>query len=59
MNGGEENDGAQEMLQQGAGLLFEIAPVCDGSSALAERLTGMVYELEDISSELSSMNEDV
>ena len=59
LNGGEESDGAQEMLQQGAGLLFEIAPVCDGSSALAERLTGLIYELEDISSELSSMNDDV
>ena len=58
INGGDESDGAMNMLQQCTALLSEISPVCEGSGGLAERLSSMVYELEDISSELSSMNEE-
>ena len=58
INGGDESDGAMNMLQQCTALLSEISPVCEGSGGLAERLSNMVYELEDISSELSSMNEE-
>ncbi len=58
INGGEDSDGALNMLQQCAGLLYDISTVCDGSGALAERLSAMVYELEDISSDISSMNDE-
>ncbi len=58
INGTDDSDGAAGMLQQGAGLLYDVATVCEGSSSLADRLSSIVYELEDISSELSSMNDE-
>ena len=58
INGGDETDGALSMMQQSAAFLAEISPLCDGTGALAERLSSIVYELEDISSELSSMNDE-
>lgn len=58
INGGDESDGALNMLQQSAGLLYGISQVCEGSGGLAERLSGIVYELEDISSEMSAMNDE-
>lgn len=58
INGGDETDGAFSSLQQCAALLAEISPVCEGSGGLAERLSSIVYELEDISSDISSMNDN-
>ena len=58
LNGGDDSDGALNMLQQGAAMLAEISPVCEGAGGLAERLSSMVYELEDVASELSAMNEE-
>ena len=58
INGGDESDGALSVLQQSAALLAEISSVCEGSGGLAERLSSMVYELEDISSDISSMNDE-
>lgn len=58
INGGDESDGAFSMLQQAAALLSDISPFCDGAGGLAERVSSIVYELEDISSELSSMNDE-
>ena len=58
INGDDEKDGALSMMQQSAALLSEISPVCDGTGGLAERLSSIVYELEDISSEINSMSDD-
>ena len=58
INGDDEKDGALSMMQQSAALLSEISPVCDGAGGLAERLSSIVYELEDISSEINSMSDD-
>ena len=58
LNGGDDTDGAISMLQQCCGLLLDISSVCEGSSDIADRLSGIVYELEDISSEISSRNDE-
>ena len=58
INGSEESDGAMSLTQQCSALLSDIASVCEGTGGLAERLRSIVYELEDISSDLSSMNDD-
>ncbi len=58
INGGDDSEGALGMLQQCAELLRDISSVCEGAGALAERLSGTVYELEDISSEINAMNEE-
>ena len=58
LNGGDDADGALNMIQQCSGLLLDISAVCEGASGIADRLTGIVYELEDISSEISSMNDE-
>ncbi|MBQ9902211.1 MAG: DNA repair protein RecN [Clostridia bacterium] len=56
LNGGDDTDGAISMLQQCCSFLLDISSVCEGSSGLADRISGIVYELEDISSEISSKN---
>lgn len=56
INGGDDTDGALSAIQQSAALLSEISPVSE-TGGLAERLSSIVYELEDISSDIDSMNE--
>ena len=57
INGGDDSDGAAGILRMCADMLGEISPVCEGTGALSERLNGLFYELEDVSSEISSLNE--
>lgn len=58
LQGGEETDGALGLLQNGAGLLDEVAGVMPACGALGQRMQGLVYELEDIASELHDLQDD-
>ncbi len=58
LSGGEEYDGAVSLLEQCAGYLSEISGIVPASAGLGERVNSLVYELEDISSEIHSLNEE-
>lgn len=58
LSGGEEYDGAVSLLERGTAALDGIASVYPACGELSERLHGLVYELEDVASELHSLGED-
>ena len=58
LSGGEEYDGAVSLLEQCAGYLSEISGIVPTSAGLGERVNSLLYELEDISSEIHSLNEE-
>ena len=58
LSGGEEYDGALSLLEQCAGYLSEISGIVPACVGLGERVNGLIYELEDVSSEIHSLNEE-
>ncbi len=58
IGGGEDFDGAQSLVERCHAELFDIASVLPAAGELGERLSGLIYELEDISAEVSSLAED-
>lgn len=58
ISGGEEFDGALSMLQQCAENLSDIAPIYNECDGIGDRIRSLVYELEDISSEVRNLNEE-
>lgn len=58
ISGGEEFDGALSLLERCSAGISEISSLYPECAALVDRINGLVYELEDISSEVRSLNED-
>lgn len=58
ISGGEDFDGALSLLERCAGNIAEIASLYPECSEIGERINSLVYELEDISSEVRSLNDD-
>ena len=58
LSGGEEFDGALSLLEQCAGYLSEISDIVPSCAGLGERVNGLIYEIEDVSSEIHLLNED-
>lgn len=58
ISGGEDFDGALSMLERCAANITEIVSLYPECGALGERINSLVYELEDISAEVRSLNDD-
>ncbi len=58
LNGGEDFDGILSMLEQCSEYISEISDIYPECGELAERLSSLGYELEDVSSEVRSLNDD-
>ncbi len=58
ISGGEEFDGAMSMLERCSDDFSGISSIFPRCSELGDRIRELVYELEDISSEVRSLNED-
>lgn len=58
ISGGEEFDGAMSMLERCAELMSDISSIYPECGEIGERIGNLVYELEDVSSEVRSLNED-
>lgn len=58
LNGGEEFDGSMSMIEKCAELMSNISSIYPECGEIGERIGNLVYELEDISSEVRSLNED-
>lgn len=57
ISGGEEFDGALSLLERCAGNIAEISSLYPECGEIGERISSLVYELEDISSEVRSLND--
>lgn len=58
IGGGEEFDGALSMLERCSENFSDISRIFPECVELGSRISGLIYELEDISSEVRSMNDD-
>lgn len=58
ISGGEEFDGAMSMLERCSELMSDISSIYPECGEIGERIGNLVYELEDVSSEVRSLNED-
>lgn len=57
LSGGEESDGALQLLQMASDRLYEITDFMPEAEENAKRLENLLYEMEDCSSEVLSMFE--
>ncbi len=59
LNGGEEEDGSLQMLEEAVESLSSLSDVLPEAGTVGERLSGLLYELEDCRSEVLGLAEEM